>query len=749
MSGVGTQPEHASFALEEGIIAHPGSVEPVPDEVFADSLAHLAALEHEAMLMLAVAYLRRVAPGDAWERDTEVKMRELFPFLPAGTGPGQAGWLLEQAAARIRRMEAASERAGIVLKFNGFCRRRGLGPFERSAVLLLLMQFTAPAFMDAFRRCQFERERRDQFHSDWSDCMEIGTLLSIACGGYGEQVACRRHFSTEGTLFREGLALLEDVGAGTNLLATKVCLCESTVRVILGDPSLYRSSSRFMRRESSTVGLDQVILPEGVKEEIAAAVGNYLDDRASGRLDALDAFFGYGTGMALLFHGPPGTGKTMLARALAARFDRQIITCTTADIGKFHSPETILATIFHEAESRGSIVLLDECDDLFENNSPMSRALLVQLEKSRCVVILATNKPIDLDPAMDRRVAMKVSFPIPGAAMRLKMWQALVPSSLELAPDVDLAVLADRYQLSGGLIKNCIIVAAAFALRGGRGRRITREHLERAAVLQTPVPPDEGSLCSRYAPEPAVTGLQLRSRDKDEILGAARAWQQLKSGGLGLNILISASDVATGVQAAEALARECGLEVRQFDYGRVKSSSETTLLLDPLTQRKVNPLAYAFSDSLGAQALTLFVDHANDLEWMLAGKSGGETNFYLTELTSRLRTHAGLFCMVTHSPKTSVLPVEFHLHFGLEHPPEEAQIRCWEGALGDAGVQEGDLMDLVERWPMHAGEIDFVARQAAILAAIRGCGRPGIQEVLEVIGRHRKAKRSPVLFGGV
>jgi Holliday junction resolvase-like predicted endonuclease len=76
------------------------------------------------------------------------------------------------------------------------------------------------------------------------------------------------------------------------------------------------------------------------------------------------------------------------------------------------------------------------------------------------------------------------------------------------------------------------------------------------------------------------------------------------------------------------------------------------------------------------------------------------------------------------------------------------QIRRWEECLRNDGLREGDLVTLVERWPMHVGEIDFMARQAAILAVIRGSsGRPGLAEVHEVIGRHRSASRTPVLFG--
>lgn len=148
--------------------------------------------------------------------------------------------------------------------------------------------------------------------------------------------------------------------------------------------------------------------------------------------------------------------------------------------------------------------------------------------------------------------------------------------------------------------------------------------------------------------------------------------------------------------------------------------------------------------------MTLFVDHARELDRMLAKESENEKNsIYLNEMEAKLRAHAGLFCMVTTPLKPHPLPVEFHLHFALEHPPENVQIRCWEECLKNEGIREDELVELVERCPMHIGEIDFMARQASVLTVIRGgSGRPGFAEVREVIGRTRRAARSPVLFGG-
>lgn len=749
MSGMQLQQRPAPAVWDEDDLAGMAFTIAVDDEPFRDNIEHLAALEREATLMLAAAFLRMTPSEDQGNPVVPSRFRKLFQFLPAGTSPDDVRCLLGETAAANRRKEAAAERDGVDLNFPAFCRQGLLAPFERQTVMLLFMQFTSPTFMEIFRRCGFEPEKVGVHTNDRHSGMLIGTLLFVICRDYREQVECRRHFSTESPLFREDVVVSDGAGESTNLIASKVGLHERVVRHVLGDRSVYRSSMRFVRWERSSVNLDQVVLPDGLKEEVVACVGNFLEDRAAGRFKDLDAFFGYGTGLALLFHGPSGTGKTMMARALACRFERRIVSLAVNVFDKWGNPEDVLARIFREAESLGGIVLLDECDDLFKNDSRLGRALLIELEKARCVVIMATNKPVDLDPAMERRFAMKVAFPIPDAGTRLQMWQSLLPARLELAPDVDLAAIADRYQLSGGLIKNSFLLAMTRSQRRENGRIcVTGEQLERAVELQKPTPSDVGRICVRRAPQYTFADLQVRNREKTGLQGAATVWQQLKGEGLGLTVLISTSFFSTGQCAAEALARECGLEMRIFNYSQIQSSIEADRLVDPLTQRKLSPMEYAFSTTLGANAMTLFMDFSGDFGRSLAQESGGKTDYELADLKARLRTHTGLFCMVTHPLKPQSLPVEFHLHFALGHSPEHVQISRWEERLGNDGICEDDLVVLVERWPMHVEEIDFVARQASIQSVINGgSGQPGLAEVREVIGRYRRTARSPVLFG--
>ena len=59
------------------------------------------------------------------------------------------------------------------------------------------------------------------------------------------------------------------------------------------------------------------------------------------------------------------------------------------------------------------IVFFDECDDLLTEGTHLSRLVLIEIEKARCITILATNQAFRLDPSFERRITMKVPFAAP------------------------------------------------------------------------------------------------------------------------------------------------------------------------------------------------------------------------------------------------------------------------------------------------------------------------------------------------
>lgn len=236
---------------------------------------------------------------------------------------------------------------------------------------------------------------------------------------------------------------------------------------------------------------DDIVLPpdqQRLLQEIAATVRNrtqVLDDWGVGRKLASSP------GIAILFAGPPGTGKTMAAEVIAGKLGLDLYKIDLATVVSKYIGETEknLERIFNAAEASNAILLFDEADALFGKRSEVRDShdryanievsyLLQRMEAYDGVTILATNLRANLDEAFTRRLQFAVDFPFPEAPDRLRIWQTLFPPDVPHGAELDFEMMARRYKLAGGNIRN-IIVAAAHLAAADSGT-VEMDHLRHA-----------------------------------------------------------------------------------------------------------------------------------------------------------------------------------------------------------------------------------------------------------------------------
>ena len=85
--------------------------------------------------------------------------------------------------------------------------------------------------------------------------------------------------------------------------------------------------------------------------------------------------------------------------------------------------------------------------------------MLQELERFKGIIILTTNMDVLLDPALERRLSLKVKFELPSKELRHKIWQSHIPDKVKLAEGVNFEMLATKYDFSGGNIKNAVLNA--------------------------------------------------------------------------------------------------------------------------------------------------------------------------------------------------------------------------------------------------------------------------------------------------
>jgi AAA+ superfamily predicted ATPase len=188
----------------------------------------------------------------------------------------------------------------------------------------------------------------------------------------------------------------------------------------------------------------------------------------------------YGQGVAALFSGPSGTGKTMAALIIAGALGVDVL---QVDLSKTISKyigetEKNLDRIFDAAEGAGSVLLFDEADAIFGKRTEIKDAhdrhanvevayLLQRMEAFRGLAVLTTNFKQNIDDAFVRRLRFVIEFALPTAPERERIWHKAFPALAPLAGDVDVALLAGRLQIPGGSIQNIALHAAFLAAAAG------------------------------------------------------------------------------------------------------------------------------------------------------------------------------------------------------------------------------------------------------------------------------------------
>ena len=184
----------------------------------------------------------------------------------------------------------------------------------------------------------------------------------------------------------------------------------------------------------------------------------------------------------ILLYGPPGCGKTLLAKVLASESDANMYSINGPEImNKYYGEtEAKLRDMFKEAKDNSpSIIFIDEIDAIApkreEVYGDVEKRVVAQLlalmdgltERGNVVVLGATNRPDSVDPALRRpgRFDREVEISVPNADGRLEILQ-IHTRGMPLGKDIELKNLASElHGYTGADIKSLCREAAIKAIR--------------------------------------------------------------------------------------------------------------------------------------------------------------------------------------------------------------------------------------------------------------------------------------------
>jgi len=259
-----------------------------------------------------------------------------------------------------------------------------------------------------------------------------------------------------------------------------------------GALSFGKNKARLTEQSDNTVTFDDVAGIDEAKEELEEIV-DFLKN--PGKFTALGGRIPTG----VLLAGAPGTGKTLLARAIAGEAEVPFFSISGSDFVEMFvgvGASRVRDMFAQGKKSAPCIIFIDEIDAVgrhrgaglgggHDEREQTLNQLLVEMDgfetNDGVIIVAATNRPDVLDPALLRpgRFDRQVIVPVPDVGGRQKIL-AIYAKKTKMAAQVDLEVLARGTPgFSGADLENLVNEAALMAARTG-AEEITLELLEGA-----------------------------------------------------------------------------------------------------------------------------------------------------------------------------------------------------------------------------------------------------------------------------
>ena len=372
---------------------------------------------------------------------------------------------------------------------------------ERMVLLLAIVPMLRPEMLDILFTENTNVNRRYSEFGGSQQNNQVGgfvptiqtALFLVAGGDVNARLEAMKIFRADHFLFKERILEMPERGFSGDFLNAPLRLTISAMYHLLWREGYHPDlrSDFPAKRVQTSLSWEDLVLSEGVMAQVME-IRSWMEHE-----ERIQDEWGLKKilkpGYRALFHGPPGTGKTLTAGLLGDALGRDVYRIDLSMVVSKYIGETEknLAGVFDQAENEEWVLFFDEADALFGKRTQTQSSndrfanqevsyLLQRVEDFPGLVILASNFKGNVDPAFVRRFQSLIYFPIPKARQRLQLWRNAFGTKLSLGSDIDLTVVAERHELSGGEIVNVVrTVAIAVAARN--------DSVVRASDLETAI----------------------------------------------------------------------------------------------------------------------------------------------------------------------------------------------------------------------------------------------------------------------
>lgn len=645
---------------------------------------------------------------------------------------------IESARAEVSLRIATSHASGVNLPLERIAEIFALSELERFVLLVCLAPEVDTSFEVLYSYVQNDVTRKRPTPD---------LILKLFCASRAEQIANRQHFSAHSVLFRAAFVEFstDTQNRELSLFSRALRLDPRIVSYLLEHDTIDERLRSFTSCCKPTRTFAELSLPEMLVSDIAQA--SLVLSRKGG-----------GT---VFLHGPRGSGKRCIAEAISREHGRCLL---TADLERFSSDTlplpTAITLLCREALLRDANLLLAHADTAFDDDCarPQKRAAFLHaldptgFGRHDFSIFVSAASPIPQADVSHSYRSVSFSVPPPDFVTCVALWnQAISTMDCVPAPDVDSGVLANKFQLTGGEIKN-----------------ICREAANRA-LLSASAPPGV-SLADLEAVARAQSNHGLRRMAQkvkcvhawSDLVLPVRAIQQLReicasekfrpvvyarwgfdrrlSQGKGLNVLFCGPSGTGKTMAAGIIALELALDLYKIDLSVVVSKyiGETE-----------KQLSQIFHEARSSNAI-LFFDEADALFGKRSEVKDAHdryANIEVAYLLQKMEEYEGIVILATNFRGNIDEAFTRRIHHIVEFPLPDPEMRerIWRVLIPpDAPLAaDVDFGFLARQFDFAGGNIRNVVLAAAFLAAQAG-GEICMQHFIRATSRElQKLGRMP------
>jgi len=637
---------------------------------------------------------------------------------------------LEQLSAEIAERVAESVRQGVYLRLVALADLFDLAPFDVDVVVMCL----APEIDRRYERLYA------YLHDDVTRrAPTVDLILNLRCADLAAKVAARTRFTAQAPLIRHHLVTLGQDSGQNCMLGQHAQLDPRVARFLLDDDDLddrLRTCARIVVPDAS---FEDLLFPAEFSARLAGLAAHADNE------------------LVLYCQGSYGAGKQTAAAACCRSWGAVLLIVRTELLASRPAEEfaTLVSLVDREARLHGAVMYWCDVDALLGEEKREQLALLLStLAAYRGPAFLAGDTVWEPAEAPDAMTFVRLEFPVPGQAERLRLWSAALGGPV--GPELDLAALAGKFRLSGGQIRDAAATARNLAFaRTPDAPVVTRDDLHAACRLQSNR--KLAALAQHITPHytwddivlPADRMAQLR-----EISNQVRhralvyedwGFRRKVAGGRGLCIMFAGPPGTGKTMAADVLAHDLGLDLYKIDLSTVVSKF--------IGETEKN-LARIFAEAATSNAI-LFFDEADALfgkRTQVRDAHDRYANLETSYLLQKMEEHQGVVILATNLRKNVDEAFVRRLHATIDFPVPgvEERHRIWTQIWPTEAPRDTDLdLGLLARQiDVPGGNIRNIALAGAFLAAADG-GSVTMAHVIRATQREYQKMGKVLITGDV